>query len=86
MNYFNSQVDYLQQANRDLEEQIKSTLDAEHEATSKSKELREKNDELCAELRRLDKAVKTIEEKSETEQAVLRRQFRGLQVMFHLSL
>eukprot|EP00795_Rhopilema_esculentum_P000219 gene219-9856_t len=77
--HLNVQVDYLQQANRDLEQQIKSTLDAEHEATTKSKELREKNDELCAELRRLDKAVKTIEEKSETEQAVLRRQFRELQ-------
>ena len=75
------QVDYLQQANRDLEQQIKDALDSQQEATSRSKELKGKNDELCGELRKLDKAVKSLEENNEKEKAVLRRQLDEMQVM-----
>ena len=75
------QVDYLQQANRDLEQQIQDALDSQQEATSRSKELKGKNDELCGELRKLDKAVKTLEENNEKEKAVLRRQLNEMQVM-----
>ena len=76
------QVDYLQQANRDLEQQIKDALDAQHASTSKSKELQEKNDELCGELRKLDKAVKNMESNHEMEASVFRRQIKEIQVVF----
>ena len=76
----------MQQANRDLEQQIRDALDSQHEATSKSKELQEKNDELCGELRKLDKAVKKLEDNNEMEKSVLRRQLKELQVYYVSSL
>ena len=76
----------MQQANRDLEQQIKEALDSQHAATSKSKELQEKNDELCGELRKLDKVVKKMEQNHEMEGSVLRRQTKEIQVRFILSL
>ena len=47
---------------------------------SRAKDLQEKNDELCGELRKLDKAVKTLEDNSSKENAVLRKQLREMQV------
>ncbi len=72
----------MQQANRDLEQQIKEALDSQHAATSKSRELQDKNDELCGELRKLDKAVKKMENNHETETTTLRRQIKDIQVQF----
>eukprot|EP00794_Sanderia_malayensis_P007402 gene7402-8222_t len=77
--HLNVQVDYLQQANRDLEQQIKHALDSQHAATSTAKELQEKNDELCGELRKLDKTVKKMESNHEAETSTLRRQMREIQ-------
>ena len=75
-------MDYLQQANRDLEQQIKDLLLSQHEDNARSRDLQMKNEELCQELKNFDRIMKKVEEEKNVEIAVLRRQSKELQVSF----
>lgn len=59
--HLNMQVDYLQQANRDLEKQLAQNQASQAESVSMAKQLQERNEELCMELAAMDKICKNIE-------------------------
>lgn len=69
--HLNIQVDYLQQANRDLEKQIKHNEEARVDAETTIKTLEERNDELCLEIARIEKLYQHLDkEKRHSDEEV----------------
>lgn len=65
--HLNVQVDYLQQANHDLEKQLKDTIDQHVDATKRANELEAKNAELLLELKDIGRMSKRVEEDRERD-------------------
>ncbi|XP_077983787.1 centrosomal protein of 135 kDa-like [Glandiceps talaboti] len=59
--HLNTQVDYLQQANFDLERRLKESIQDRHEATIRSKDLQIKNEELLTEIKDIDRLAKQLQ-------------------------
>ncbi|KAM7443892.1 hypothetical protein ABFA07_007461 [Porites harrisoni] len=70
--HLNVQVDYLQQANRDLEKQLKDSIEQRAEATKLANELEAKNAELILELKDITRMSKRQEEDSQRDNIVIR--------------
>lgn len=70
--HLNVQVDYLQQANHDLEKQLKDTIDQHVDANKRANELEAKNAELLLELKDIGRLSKRIEEDKERDVTVMR--------------
>jgi len=60
LSHLNIQVDYLQQANHDLEKQLHQHKLTESESITLQKDLQERNDELCTEIAALNKVYKNL--------------------------
>ena len=65
-------MDYLQQANRDLENQLKDTIDQHVEATRRANDLEGKNAELLLELKDINRLSKQVEEDKERDVSIVR--------------
>ncbi|XP_048589122.1 centrosomal protein of 135 kDa-like isoform X2 [Nematostella vectensis] len=65
--HLNVQVDYLQQANRDLEKRLKNALDKHALASQKLADVEEKNAELLVELKGVDRLSKKLEDDKERD-------------------
>ena len=61
------QVDYLQQANHDLEKQLKDTVDQKVEATRRANELEATNADLLLELKDLNRLSRQVEHDKERD-------------------
>lgn len=70
--HLNVQVDYLQQANRDLENQLKDTIDQHVEATRRANDLEGKNAELLLELKDINRLSKQVEEDKQRDISIVR--------------
>lgn len=66
------QVDYLQQANHDLEKQLKDTIDQHVEATRRANDLEGKNAELLLELKDINRLSKQVEEDKQRDVGIVR--------------
>ena len=65
-------MDYLQQANHDLEKQLKDTIDQQVEATRRANDLEAKNAELLLELKDINRLSKQVEEDKERDVNIVR--------------
>lgn len=65
-------MDYLQQANRDLEKQLKDTIDQHVEATRRANDLEGKNAELLLELKDINRLSKQVEEDKQRDVGIVR--------------
>ena len=65
-------MDYLQQANHDLEKQLKDTIDQHVDATKRANELEAKNAELLLELKDIGRMSKQVEEDEERDVIIVR--------------
>ncbi|RMX44908.1 hypothetical protein pdam_00012554 [Pocillopora damicornis] len=65
--HLNVQVDYLQQANHDLEKQLKDTVDQKVEATRRANELEATNADLLLELKDLNRLSRQVEHDKERD-------------------
>lgn len=65
--HLNVQVDYLQQANHDLEKQLKDTVDQKVEATRRANELEATNADLLLELKDLNRLSRQVEQDKERD-------------------
>ena len=65
-------MDYLQQANRDLEKQLKDTIDQHVEATRRANDLEGKNAELLLELKDINRLSKQVEEDKQRDVSIVR--------------
>jgi len=70
--HLNVQVDYLQQANHDLEKQLKDTIDQHVEATRRANDLEGKNAELLLELKDINRLSKQVEEDKQRDVGIVR--------------
>ncbi|XP_078355949.1 centrosomal protein of 135 kDa-like, partial [Oculina patagonica] len=70
--HLNVQVDYLQQANHDLEKQLKDTIDQQVDATRLANDLEAKNAELLLELKDINRLSKQVEEDKERDVNIVR--------------
>ncbi|XP_078369806.1 centrosomal protein of 135 kDa-like isoform X2 [Oculina patagonica] len=70
--HLNVQVDYLQQANHDLEKQLKDTIDQQVDATRRANDLEAKNAELLLELKDINRLSKQVEEDKERDVNIVR--------------
>ncbi|XP_065670757.1 centrosomal protein of 135 kDa isoform X4 [Hydra vulgaris] len=61
VSHLNMQVDYLQQANRDMEKKQQQAEQMYSDVLAENKALKERNEELCSELVVLNKVYKNIE-------------------------
>lgn len=74
------QVDYLQQANHDLEKQLKDTVDQKVDATRRANELDAKNAELLLELKDLNRLSRQVEEDKERDVIVVQSELAETKV------
>ena len=74
------QVDYLQQANRDLEKQLKDSIEQRAEATKLANELEARNAELLLELKDITRMSKRQEEDSQRDNIVIRSELAETKV------
>lgn len=65
IDHLNLQIEYLQQANRDLEKHLQDALQTKKSATSEVVNLSAKNEELCQELTEIDKLAQQLERDKE---------------------
>ena len=65
-------MDYLQQANRDLEKQLKDTIDQHVAATRQANDLEAKNAELLLELKDINRLSRQFEEDKERDVSIVR--------------
>ena len=65
-------MDYLQQANHDLEKQLKDTIDQHVDATKRANELEARNAELLLELKDIGRMSKQVEEDKERDVIIVR--------------
>ena len=79
--FFLKQVDYLQQANHDLEKQLKDTIDQHVDATKRANELEARNAELLLELKDIGRMSKRVEEDKERNAAVMRSELEETKVL-----
>ncbi|KAM6346411.1 centrosomal protein of 135 kDa-like [Podargus strigoides] len=63
--HLNLQVEYLQQANKELENRIQDLLDTKQNMTSEVEDLTNKNEELCQELKEIDHLAQQLERHKE---------------------
>ena len=87
------QVDYLQQANRDLEKRLKDALNEQIDARRRANDFEEKNLELLSELKDIDRMSKKVEESKERDVNMVKRdlvdarvsccQFLNLNIWWH---
>ncbi|OCT99518.1 centrosomal protein of 135 kDa [Xenopus laevis] len=63
--HLNLQIEYLQQANRDLETRVQNLLETRHNVTSEVLNLSTKNEELCKELTEIDHLAQQLERDKE---------------------
>lgn len=78
--FYLHQVDYLQQANRDLEKQLKDSIEQRAEATKLANELEAKNAELLLELKDITRMSKRQEEDSQRDNIVIRSELAETKV------
>lgn len=75
------QVDYLQQANRDLEKQLKDTIDQHVEVTRRANDLEGKNAELLLELKDINRLSKQIEEDKHRDVSIVQSELVETKVL-----
>lgn len=75
-----AQVDYLQQANHDLEKRLKDTIDQHVEVTKRANELEASNAELLLELKDISRMSKRVEEDKERDVIVVRSELAETKV------
>ena len=75
-----AQVDYLQQANHDLEKQLKDTIDQQVDATQQANELEARNAELLLELKDINRLTKQVEQDKERDVIVVRSELAETKV------
>ncbi|XP_065773202.1 centrosomal protein of 135 kDa-like [Muntiacus reevesi] len=63
--HFNIQVDFLQQANKDLEKHIQELMETKETVTSEVVNLSNKNEKLCQELTEIDQLAQQLERHKE---------------------
>ncbi|KAM4810491.1 centrosomal protein of 135 kDa [Rhinophrynus dorsalis] len=63
--HLNLQIEYLQQANRDLEKRVQDLLETRQNVTSEVVNLSTKNEELCKELTEIDQLAQRLERDKE---------------------
>nr|XP_006013453.1 PREDICTED: centrosomal protein of 135 kDa-like [Latimeria chalumnae]XP_014339320.1 PREDICTED: centrosomal protein of 135 kDa-like [Latimeria chalumnae] len=63
--HLNLQVEYLQQANRDLEKRVKTVLEKKDNVSSEVADLSARNEELCHELTEIDQLAQQLERDKE---------------------
>ena len=73
-------MDYLQQANHDLEKQLKDTVDQKVDATRRANELDAKNAELLLELKDLNRLSRQVEEDKERDVIVVQSELAETKV------
>ena len=78
--FYLRQVDYLQQANRDLEKQLKASTEQHAEATKLANELEARNAELLLELKDITRMSKRQEEDSQRDNIVIRSELAETKV------
>ena len=74
------QVDYLQQANRDLEKRLKDTLNKQIEAAQCASELEEKNAKLLLDVKDIDRMTRKLEDEKERNANAARSELAQTQV------
>ncbi|XP_053832216.1 centrosomal protein of 135 kDa isoform X3 [Vidua macroura] len=65
ISHLNTQVDYLQKKNKELENHIQDLLDTKQNVTSEVVDLSNKNEELCQELNEIDHLAQQLERHKE---------------------
>lgn len=65
-------MDYLQQANHDLEKQLKDTIDQHVEVTRRANDLEAKNAKLLLELKDINRLSKQVEEDKQRDVGIVR--------------
>lgn len=76
------QVDYLQQANRDLEKKLRNAVDKRDMESERSADLEAKNAELMMELKNIGRASKRLEEEKSMDVNLLRNEMMDARVWF----
>ncbi|XP_070554439.1 centrosomal protein of 135 kDa-like isoform X2 [Ptychodera flava] len=61
ISHLNTQIDFLQQANRDLERRLKEAIQDKHDASNKARDLTIKNQELLTEIKDIDRLAKQLQ-------------------------
>ena len=74
-------MDYLQQANRDLEKQLKDTIDQHVEVTRRANDLEGKNAELLLELKDINRLSKQIEEDKHRDVSIVQSELVETKVL-----
>lgn len=78
--HLNIQVDFLQQANRELENKLSSSETEREKLEHHRKELEEKNSRICSELQEIGELVRQMEEEKEGGETELRESIERLKV------
>ena len=78
--HLNIQVDFLQQANHELEGKLSSSESVRVELEHQSKQLEEKNSRICSELQEISELVKQMESEREGGETELRENIEQLKV------
>jgi len=74
------QVDYLQQANRDLEKKMAGLEKHKSDSSNTCKELKDRNDELCMELAAMNKVYKSLGKEKKKGEAEIDAQLTRIEV------
>ena len=73
-------MDYLQQANRDLEKRLKDTLNKQIEAAQRASELEENNAKLLLDVKDIDRMTRKLEDEKERNANAARSELAQTQV------
>ncbi len=76
------QIDFLQQANRELEAKLHASEASNDELKVRGQELSSKNSRICSELQEIGDLVKQMEAEREGSEAGLRKRIAELEVKF----
>ncbi len=78
--HLNVQVDFLQQAAKELEGKLAASETAKHQLEERVNELGSKNSQICSELEEIGHLVKQMEKDREDSEAILKMRVKELEV------
>ena len=78
--HLNVQVDFLQQAAKELEEKLAASETAKRQVEERAEELGSKNSKICSELEEIGQLVKQMEKEKDDNEAALKMRVKELEV------
>ena len=78
--HLNIQVDFLQQAARDLEEKLAMSEKSKKQLEGRVGDLGDKNEKICSELEEIGRLVKQMEKEREVSESILKGHIKELEI------